>query len=146
MVRVLALRFIYDKKSSTPSPMGEDVSLTMALVISEGHRSKGAKLKRLSKLSLPFWVVQTSQTTSLLLSSFGDRAKKIETKESAKLAEIRRILSSEISSPDAIPGAVERISSIIEETTSSVISLDHVPLKNTDHPYSKSYPYVVKQI
>ncbi|MDF1540145.1 MAG: hypothetical protein P1Q69_14715 [Candidatus Thorarchaeota archaeon] len=124
MVRQLALRFIYDGKKKTPTPMGEDVSLTMALVLGEGHKSKEAKLASLSKLSLPFWIVQVSETTSLLLTAFGKRSVSIATNENTRLGEARRILSSEISSADAIPDAVERIVPLLEEI---------VPLNSTLH-------------
>ncbi len=95
--------------------MGEDVSLTMALVLGESHKSNGTKLTGLSKLSLPFWIVQASETTSLILSAFGKRGISVAANENTRLAEARRILSSEISSADEIPDAVERIIPLLED-------------------------------
>ena len=108
--------------------MGENVSLTMALALSEGHKSKGASLRSLSKLTLPFWIVQTSDTTSLLLSAFGKRSQSIETSENTRLSEARRILSSEISSAESIPEEVENISSLMEESKTSKLELKHVEI------------------
>jgi len=78
LARQLELKFIYDGKKRKPSPMGEDVSLTMALVMVEGHRSRTVNLQSLSRLTFPFWIVQASESTSLLLTSFGDRVFSIE--------------------------------------------------------------------
>ncbi len=142
MVRVLALKFIYDKKSTSPSPMGEDVSLTMALAIAEGHKSKTANLRALSKLTLPFWIVQTSNTTSILLSAFGNRTQSIETYENTRLSEIRRILGSEISTAEAIPDAVERITSLMNERKSETRILKHVEYPDILGPVSS---YIVER-
>ncbi|MFW9910800.1 MAG: hypothetical protein ACFFEF_19770, partial [Candidatus Thorarchaeota archaeon] len=140
MVRHLVLRFMYSRKKAMATPEDDEISLAMALAIAEGHKSKNAKLRYLSKVSVPFWVVQTSQDSSILLSAFGNRDRSLEITENTKLSEVRRIISSEIDSVDAVPESIERIIPIFEE-----LSKSGMKIRGLESPSILSHvsPYII---
>ena len=109
MVRKLILDFVYRKKGKETKKESEGIGIVLALAAAEAHRKGKTKLSQLSKIAIPYWIVQVSDTTSLLLSATGSSERRIELSENTKLSEVRRIISSEVNEATHIPDVIEKI-------------------------------------
>ncbi|MHA1637455.1 MAG: hypothetical protein ACTSUB_05515, partial [Candidatus Thorarchaeota archaeon] len=114
MVRRLLLDFVYRKKEKETKRESEGIGIALALSAAEAHRKGKVKLAQLSKIAIPYWIVQVSNTTSLLLSATGSSESRIELSENTKLSEVRRIISSEVSEAAHIPDVIEKIIPLVK--------------------------------
>jgi hypothetical protein len=80
----------------------------MAFILAESNRKAKAKIKYLSPISIPYWVVQVSDTESIVLSAIGESNMTFEMSEDTALGPIKRIITSETRDFNNIPDAVEK--------------------------------------
>jgi len=103
MVRQIALDFLFKQTKTKIVPDKEEVALAMALILAESNRKGRAKLKFLTPITVPFWIVQTSDTNSIVLSSIGESSIALELSEDTATGPVRRILNTEIARFEDIP-------------------------------------------
>jgi len=115
VVRQLVLDFLYQENDSRAEPEPNEVALAAAFSFAESHKDPGTRLTSLSPLAIPFWVVQVSETKSIVLRAAMDSGKTFQFTENKNLGELRRIFRSEITEPANIPDSAEKILSIVED-------------------------------
>ncbi|MGY5853696.1 MAG: hypothetical protein RTU92_09040 [Candidatus Thorarchaeota archaeon] len=115
MVRRIALEFVHRKTGATIIPESDEIGLAMAFILAESKRKAKAKIKHLTPVSIPFWIVQVSDTRSIVLSSIGDDSIKIDVSETKAIGPIRRILTKDIVEAKDIPDAVEKALPMVKE-------------------------------
>ncbi|TFF91583.1 zinc-ribbon domain-containing protein [Candidatus Thorarchaeota archaeon] len=120
MVRQIVLDFLHKTNRSKTTPDREDVELAMAFILAESHRKGKAKLKFLSPVTVPFWIVQMSDTSSIVLSGIGESAVKLEMSEDTATGPVKRILSSETRRFEDIPEAVEKATPLLKKVEPTV--------------------------
>ena len=108
MVRQIALEFAYKKKAKGVTPDKEGIELAMAFALAVANRKAKAKIRQLTKVSIPFWVVQISDTSSILLSATGESTMTLELSENQALGPVRRIISNETADLKDIPEAIDK--------------------------------------
>ncbi|TFG32970.1 hypothetical protein EU527_08995 [Candidatus Thorarchaeota archaeon] len=96
MVRQIALDFLFKKTKTKIVTDTHEVALAMAFILAESNQKGKAKLKFLSQIAIPFWIVQVSDTNSIVLSSIGESSVGIELSEDTAAGPVRRILNTEI--------------------------------------------------
>jgi hypothetical protein len=119
MVRQLALEFLQRKTETGLSPESEEVTLGFSFALASSY-GKGKNIKSLSQLALPFWVVQISETESILLSAAADTAYKFEFSENPDLSAVSRILVNETSDVRDIPETIDKALPLFEKTEQHV--------------------------
>ncbi|UCE09188.1 MAG: hypothetical protein JSW61_09420 [Candidatus Thorarchaeota archaeon] len=125
MVRQLALKFLYNKTSSGLEPEPYHTSLAMGFAAAESAGT-GRSIKSVSFVSIPYWVVQVSESESILLFASGDSTRSLEATENTALSTATKILSTETPEARDIPHAVEKALPMIgnvEKTVSYVKNL-----------------------
>ena len=65
-------------------------------------------------MTIPFWIVQTSDTDSVVLSSIGESSVKLDMSEDTATGPVKRILSSETRRFEDIPEAVEKAAPLMK--------------------------------
>lgn len=126
MVRQLSLDFMHLQRESKVVPESYETELAMAFILAESKKKGKAKIKHLSPVSFPLWIVQTSPSTSVLLSAIGETTTTIEHSEDTAIGPIRRILTSEAKEFKDIPGAVDKALLLLKEvehTTHTISNL-----------------------
>lgn len=108
MVRQITLDFLFQEKGNKLVVDTEEASLAMAFILAESNKKGNANLKFLSPVSVPFWIVQISDTNSIVLSAIGESSMKMELSEDTATGPVRRILSTEIARFEDIPPGVEK--------------------------------------
>ena len=126
MVRQLAIDFAYRKTEKETKQESESVSVAVAFAAAEGKRKGKLQIARLSRVSFPFWIVQISADSSILLSTAGLTKQMIELSENKRLSEVRRIISSEITDASVIPDVTETLLPLIKTIEQNSFSLDDI--------------------
>ena len=114
MVRQLALNFVYGKQNSRPK--SESVGLALAFALAESRKGTRKRIASLSQTSMPYWIVQVSESKSILLAATGEASQSITFTKSLAAGEIRRVLSTEITEAKQIPEAVGNLLTLLEKT------------------------------
>ncbi len=83
------------------------MSLAIAFALVESKR-ESKKITGMSFISLPFWAVQVSEASSIILNAFGETQKPFELTENTALGSVKRLLSSETTDAKAIPEVVNK--------------------------------------
>ena len=115
MVRQLGLDFLYRKKGKRIESESKEVALAIAFALAESKKKARTRIASLSQVAVPFWFVQVSQNDSIVLTEAGHTEQVFEFTENKQLAEIRRILSSEITETKNIPGAIDRVMPLVKD-------------------------------
>ncbi len=115
MVRRIALEFVYRQKGKEFELESDEIGLAMAFILAESNRKGKAKITHLTAVSFPFWIIQVSDSRSIVLSSIGDDSTKISVSESKALGPIRRILTKEIMNSEDIPDAVAKALPLVND-------------------------------
>ncbi|MFX1578751.1 MAG: zinc-ribbon domain-containing protein [Promethearchaeota archaeon] len=126
MVRNLHLNFLSRKEGTRIKAESEGVSLAVALAIAEAQIGQRKRIINLSKVSLPFWIVQTSPTKSIVLSATSSTRKEFQFTEMRGAGEIKRIIGSDLSQPTDIPNVASKILPLLESGdnhTADVVNL-----------------------
>jgi hypothetical protein len=115
VVRQFAVDFLYKKSGASLVPEEESVERTMALAWAASGASGNAQLKRLSKIAVPFWLVQSSPESSILLAAIGSQVRKFSFTQETRMSEIRRAMSNEINEPKDVPPIVDKVLRLLDE-------------------------------
>ncbi|TFG97832.1 zinc-ribbon domain-containing protein [Candidatus Thorarchaeota archaeon] len=108
MVRQIALDFLFKQTKTKLVPEKDEIAQVMAFILAESNRKGKAKLQFLTPITIPFWIVQVSDTNSIVLSSIGESSIAIELSEDTATGPVRRILSTEIAKFEDIPAGVDK--------------------------------------
>ncbi|MGY5876872.1 MAG: hypothetical protein RTU30_14075 [Candidatus Thorarchaeota archaeon] len=120
MVRRIALEFVHRKKGAKIAPESYEIGLAMAFILAESKRKAKTKIKHLTPVSIPFWIVQVSDTKSIVLSSIGDDSIKIEVTETTAIGPVRRILTNDIVEAKDVPPAVDKALPMVKDVEKEV--------------------------
>ncbi len=123
MVRNLHLDFLFKKEGTRIEPDSEGVCLAAALATAESQKKQGARIVRLSRVSLPFWIVQTSPTKSIVLSSSSSMRKEFHFTDMKGAGEVKRIISSDLSQATDIPHVTSKVQPYIESSDSQTADI-----------------------
>jgi len=115
VVRQLALDFAFREKGKKLVIDDEDVGLAMAVALAESNRKAKAKITQLAPVAFPYWIVQVSDTESILLSAIGESSVTLELSENTAIGPVRRIISNETSEIKDIPEAIEKAVPLLRE-------------------------------
>lgn len=126
MVRQIALDFIFKQTKTKLVPDKDEISQAMAFILAESNRKGKAKLKFLTPITIPFWIVQTSDTNSIVLSSIGESSVAIELSEDTATGPVRRILSTEIAKFEDIPAGVDKALPLLKTVEPKVHQLRNI--------------------
>ena len=126
MVRQITLDFLFREKGSKLVADTDEVALAMAFILTESNRKKDATLKFLSPISVPFWIVQISDTNSIVLSAIGESSLKMELSEDTATGPVRRILSTEITRFEDIPPGVDKAIPLLRNVEPKVHQIRNV--------------------
>ncbi len=116
VVRNLSLNFMYRREGARVKLESDPVSLVSALASAESQKGGHPRIVSLSRVSFPFWIVQTSSTKSIVLSATSGLSQQFQFSDLKGSSEIRRIVSSEVSQAADIPVAMSKISPLLERT------------------------------
>ena len=126
MVRQITLDFLFKEKGNKLVVDTEEASLAMAFILAESNKKGTANLKFLSPVSVPFWIVQISDTNSIVLSAIGESSLKMELSEDTATGPVRRILSTEIARFEDIPPGVEKAIPLLRNVEPKVHQIRNV--------------------
>ena len=126
MVRQITLDFLFREKGNKLVVDTEEAALTMAFILAESNKKGNASLKFLSPISVPFWIVQISDTNSIVLSAIGESSIKMELSEDTSTGPVRRILSTEIARFEDIPPGVEKAIPLLRDVEPKVQQIRNV--------------------
>ncbi len=126
MVRNLSLNFLYRREGTRIEQESDAVGLVSALVAAESQKGRSPRIVSLSRVSFPFWIVQTSSTKSIVLSATSSVSQQIQFTEIKGASEIRRIVSSEVSQAADIPVAVSKITPLLDKAERYTVDLANV--------------------
>jgi hypothetical protein len=126
MVRQLALDFLYSRKGDKLVVEKDEVALAMAFILAESNKKGKANLKFLTPVTVPFWIVQISDTNSIVLSAIGESSVKLDLTEDTATGPVRRILSTEITRFEDIPEGVDKAAPLLREVEPKVQHLRNV--------------------
>lgn len=115
LVRQISLALLYRRHGNSFVPEGDSVTSTMSFIWALSKETSSSKLKRLSKVSLPFWLVQVSPENSVLLSASTSESKDFSFTHETRLSEVRRVISNEVNEPKDIPSIVEKALTMMDE-------------------------------
>lgn len=126
MVRNLYLNFLFKKDGSNVRPESESVGLATALASAESQKGKRTRIVSLSSLSLPFWIVQTSPTKSIVLAAASSMRKEFHFTDMKGASEVKRIVSSELSQATDIPKVSLKIQPLLEKIDSHTVDIANI--------------------
>ena len=126
MVRNLSLNFLNRREGTRVEPESDSVSLVIALASAESQRGGSSRIVSLSKVSFPFWIVQTSSTRSIVLAATSSMSQQFQFTDIKGASEIRRIASSEVSQAADIPVAVSKIEPLLGRVDTYTADLANV--------------------
>ena len=126
VVRNLSLNFLYRRKGTRVERESDAVGLVSALALAESQKGGSSRIASLSRVSFPFWVVQTSSTKSIVLSATSSVSQQFQFTEIKGASEIRRIISSEVSQAADIPVAMSKITPILDRMETYTVELANV--------------------
>jgi hypothetical protein len=126
MVRQIALDFIFKQTKTKLVPDKDEIAQAMAFILAESNRKGKAKLKFVTPITIPFWIVQTSDTNSIVLSSIGESSVAIELSEDTATGPVRRILSTEIARFEDIPAGVDKALPLLKTIEPKVYQLRNI--------------------
>ncbi len=126
MVRNLSLNFLYRRKGTRFEIESDNVSHVVALASAESQRKGSSRVVSLSRVTFPFWIVQTSSTKSIVLSATSSITQQFQFTDVKGASEIRRIISSEVSQAADIPIAVSKIEPLLMKVETYTIDLANV--------------------
>ncbi len=126
MVRQIALDFLFRRTKTKVIPDKEEVALAMAFILAESNRKGKAKLKFLTPVTVPFWIVQISDANSIVLSAIGESSVGVELSEDTATGPVRRILSTEIARFEDIPAGVDKALPLLKTIEPKVYQIRNI--------------------
>ncbi|MGY5875341.1 MAG: hypothetical protein RTU30_06325 [Candidatus Thorarchaeota archaeon] len=125
MVRQLVLNVLYKKSGDRFVSEQYETSVAVAFAIAEAQRGK-RRISSFTPISVPYWIVQVSETDSILLSGLGRNTTTLEFSENKTIGSVKRIMSSETNEPKDIPEIVDKALEFlgnVEQSTHSILNL-----------------------
>ncbi len=125
MVRQLALNFLYKKSGNKLVSEQYETSIAVAFAIAEAQRGK-RRISSFTPVSVPYWIVQVSETDSILLSGLGRSTTTLEFSENKTIGSVKRLMSSEANEPKDIPTMVDKALEFlgnVDHSTHSILNL-----------------------
>lgn len=116
VVRNLSLPFLLRNDGSRTEPELETVTLAVALALAEARKERNQRVTMLSRVAIPFWIVQTSETKSIILSAAAGSRQEFKFTDTKAATEIRKIVTSGVPQPEDVPAAVKRIEALLDKT------------------------------
>jgi hypothetical protein len=92
VVRQIALDFAFREKGKKLVVEDEDVGLAMAVALAESNRKAKSKITQIAPVAFPYWIVQVSDTESILLSAIGESAVTLELSENTAVGPVRKAI------------------------------------------------------
>jgi len=126
MVRNLSLNYLYRREGTRVEIEPDSVGLVVALASAESQRGTSLRIVSLSRVTLPFWIVQTSSTKSIALSATSSKVQQFQFSDLKGTSEIRRIVSSEVSQATDISVAVSKIEPLLDRVDTYSVELANV--------------------
>jgi hypothetical protein len=83
--------------------------------LAESNRKAKSKITQIAPVAFPYWIVQVSDTDSILLSAIGESSITLELSENTAIGPVRRIISNETSEIKDIPEAIEKALPLLRE-------------------------------
>ncbi len=123
MVRNLSINYLYRREGTRVEIELDSVGLVVALASAESQRGTRPRIVSLSRVTLPFWIVQTSSTKSIALSAISSMVQQFQFSDLKGTSEIRRIVSSEVSQATDIPTAVSKIEPLLDRVDTYSVEL-----------------------
>ncbi len=117
------MEFMYRKRGTEFEPESEEVKLALALAAAEVEKGQSQRIAVLSKLSVPYWIVQVAPGKSIVISAVRDTPRLFELTEHTKIAELKRVLGSDIAEPADVPTAVDKMSRLLGNTQKTSIQI-----------------------
>ena len=130
MVRQLALDFLYSRKGDKLVIEKDEIALAMAFILAESNKKGKVNLKFLTPVTVPFWIVQISDTNSIVLSAIGESSLKLDLSEDTTTGPVKRILSTEITRFEDIPESVDKAVPLLKDVEPKVQQLRNVQEPN----------------
>ncbi|MHA1963711.1 MAG: zinc-ribbon domain-containing protein [Candidatus Thorarchaeota archaeon] len=130
MVRQITLDFLFREKGNKLVVDTDEAALAMAFILAESNKKGKANLKFLTPVSVPFWIVQISDTNSIVLSAIGESSMKMELSEDTSTGPVRRILSTEIARFEDIPPGVDKALPLLRNVEPKVQQIRNVQEPN----------------
>ncbi len=119
LVRQIAIDFLYRKHGTSLASEESALETTMAFIWAISKENSSAKLRRLSRVAFPFWLVQVSPQNSVLLSASTSESYRFSFTHETRLAEVRRVISNEVTEPKDVPVVVEKVLALMDELETS---------------------------
>ena len=127
VVRKIAIDFLHKRINKTRiEPESEENALAMAFLLAEAGRKSKTKLKYLTPISIPYWIVQVSDTKSIVLAANGESSITINLSEDTALGPVRRVLTTEAKDYADIPDAVEKALPMIRDVEPKVHHINNL--------------------
>ena len=126
VVRKLSLKYLFRREGTRVQIEPESVGLVVALASAETQRGTSPRIVSLSRVSFPFWIVQTSSTKSIVLSATSSMIQQFQFSDLKGASEIRRIVSSEVSQATDIPVAASKIEPLLDRVDTYSVELANV--------------------
>lgn len=139
MVRQIALDFLFKQTKTKIVPDKDEAARAMAFILAESNRKGKAKLKFLTPITVPFWIVQTSDTNSIVLSSIGESSVALELSEDTATGPVRRILNTEIARFEDIPAGVDKALPLLKAIEPKVHHLRNIQETDLFVAHNKQY-------
>ena len=114
MVRNLCLDFLFKREGTRVETESEGVSLAVALATAESQKGRRSRIVNLSRVSFPFWIVQTSPTKSIVLSATSSMKQEFQFTDMKGASEVKRITSVDLSQATDIPNVASKIQPLID--------------------------------
>jgi hypothetical protein len=144
VVRNLTLHYISRKEGSRLEPEKDSTTLAVAFLLAEGRKDRNQRVSMLSKISFPFWIVQTSETKSIVLAAAANTKQEFKFSDTKGATEIRRIMTSGVSQPEDVPSAMTKVESLLQKTDVLTIQLLNLfnssPIASVGHFITEAEP------
>jgi len=126
VVRNLYLNFLFKKEGTRVEPESEGICLASALATAVALKGQKARITSLSKVSLPFWIVQTSPMKSIVLSGTSSRRKEFHFTDMTAASEVKRIIGADLSQVTDIPNVASKILPLVEGVDSHTTDIANI--------------------
>ncbi|MGD9396032.1 MAG: zinc-ribbon domain-containing protein [Candidatus Thorarchaeota archaeon] len=126
MVRNLYLNFLFKKEGTRVEPESEGICLASALATAVALKGQRVRIINLSKVSFPFWIVQTSPMKSIVLSGTSSRKKEFHFTDMRGASEVKRIIGADLSQVTDIPNVASNILPLMERVDSHTTAIANI--------------------
>ncbi len=109
MVRELSIGLAFIDSASRKRELSKEETYVTTLALAEHQKVGHPRVAGLSLVGLPFWLVQTSASTSIVLAPSSATSAEFGFTENPHVSDMRKTLMSGVSEPKDVPAAVDRL-------------------------------------